>query len=211
MSKDHFFPATRGDRQPYFRHDTTEHRFRGSFIRVTSSGRSTVYDVYVIGAVRPEDKSLLLRSGNDGASYESFPRHIAELVGKAVPHSAYIGYALELAESSTILRPARGNGEGILDDAYEPFTVRRFGYALTNRHEQHEQRRCWWVIDVHPDVEASLKDRETLVETLHAHFPATRCHHSHDCCGHWYSHRAKLTELPTRGTWLVSQDSYMNV
>ena len=195
-----FYPATRGDRQPYFTHDCDECRFRGSFVEVTKTGGSAVYDVWVHGANLSEDKSIIMRFGSVGSEYQSFPRHIVELL-KDHGGSEIWAYALNLAETTTMIRPPRNN---VQDPGDAPFTVLRFG-----RHDRSDDHggayRTWRVIETDNHDEEEV-DREMLSTW----YPARRCHHEHDCCGNYYPSSPKITRLPN-GLYLVVQDFTQNV
>lgn len=42
-------------------------------------------------------------------------------------------------------------------------------------------------------------------------FPATHCHHEHDCCGNWYARRATWTRGAARNTIVVVQGWALNI
>lgn len=48
-------------------------------------------------------------------------------------------------------------------------------------------------------------------EDLEMHFPATRCHHEHDCCGQWYNRRGYFVTKPNEAYQIIRVDAYRNV
>lgn len=58
--------------------------------------------------------------------------------------------------------------------------------------------RVTWDVDGTDYVATHTLAPDVTVDELHEYFPATRCTHSHDCCGRYYARRAEITVLSDR-------------
>jgi hypothetical protein len=85
------------DAAPQFTHDCENCECRG---QVYDKVADFSYDVYECAG---DDPSIVLRFGNDGPEYYSFPRSSAEVVASGAPDSCW-ALAMRLVKAHEILR-----------------------------------------------------------------------------------------------------------
>lgn len=199
MMNDLFFPFT----GPRHSHDCDTCRYRGSFVHVPTDRPAKVYDLYVHG--EDGETSIIARFGSDGPEYDSFPSTVAALISEMSSPGAW-GHAVQQVKSwrshalTIILRPES--------------EAREYGFSVDKSHQidrsdeyggrTRRQYLISWV-----DIQDNFSEEEKTA-MIHSAFPPTRCTHSHDCCGHYYASRARITRLPN-GKWLVRQSWTQNV
>lgn len=71
-------------------------------------------------------------------------------------------------------------------------------------------RRFSWKVD-----EKAPTDEE-IDEWVDDNFPSTRCHHSYDCCGHWYNRPADWLDVTDKYAErerliLIRQSAHQNI
>jgi hypothetical protein len=192
-----------GSGRPFWKHDCDACHFAGSFISVTRpEAQAKVHDVYIACG----SGSILIRGGDDGPEYQSFPRDILRrFADSGLELREWKPAMLIVAGFYSNVRPTRSAVIDVTEYGWNPAAVRIVRHGGVQLPGQDTGERTWYFIQASEGVE----DYE-IKRMIHDTFPATRCQHAHDCCGHRYYSAARAWKLPS-GTWFVRQDSYINI
>lgn len=207
------------ERGPFFRHDSDDNFFLGSQVAVADDGSSSVADVYLEGDRRDDAATLILRTSSDGPDYSAFPvRVVRNLVKTSREYGndtlkgfETYGHALDLLDGFY------SNSRSHLNSGYESpdpspdaeslFGVHRWFRIFDKNQDMGGAYTMFWVVSFGSDTNLTLtEERYHLGEV----FVVTRCQHSYDCCGNYYSNTPKIRRL-SNGRYLIRQRFLQNV